>query len=83
MKQADFANIIRLARRAPLTNMDEAEQAAALLQRFAQFANDYLNPPKPLNPADDRAVIEGEYLNPGDADNAESRDEFYDDTRRH
>lgn len=39
MTEADFANLIRLARRAPLQNMDEAEAAAALLQRFAAFAN--------------------------------------------
>ncbi|MEX2125466.1 MAG: hypothetical protein WD795_16350 [Woeseia sp.] len=36
MNEQDIANIIRLVRRAPLHNMDEAEQAAALLQRFAQ-----------------------------------------------
>lgn len=39
MSEQDFANLIRLARRAPLHNMDEAEAAAALLQRFAAFAN--------------------------------------------
>lgn len=39
MNAEDFANIIRLARRAPLHNMDEAEAAAALLQRFAAYVN--------------------------------------------
>lgn len=42
----DFANMIRLARRAPLANMDEAEAAAALLQRFAAFAMECQTPKK-------------------------------------
>ena len=42
MNQQDFADIIRLARRAPLTNMDEAEAVNALLQRFAEFAEGHL-----------------------------------------
>lgn len=42
MNDKDFADIIRLARRAPLQNMDEAEAAAALLQRFAAFAREYI-----------------------------------------
>lgn len=36
MSEQDVANIIRLVRRAPLQNMDEAEHVAALLQRFAR-----------------------------------------------
>lgn len=39
MNEKDFADLIRLARRAPLSNMDEAEAAAALLQRFAAYAD--------------------------------------------
>ena len=46
MTNEDFANIIRLARRSPLANMDEAETAAALLQRFAAFILEY-KPPTP------------------------------------
>ena len=38
MTNEDFANILRLARRAPLANMDEAEAVADLLQRFSAFA---------------------------------------------
>lgn len=46
MNEKDFADMIRLARRAPLQNMDEAEAAANLLQRFASFANAYLEAEK-------------------------------------
>jgi hypothetical protein len=42
MNDKDFADIIRLARRAPLKDMAEAEAAAGLLQRFAIFANECL-----------------------------------------
>jgi len=38
--KADAANLIRLARSAPLANMNQAEQAAALIKRFAQFVDD-------------------------------------------
>ena len=38
MEAKDFSALIALARRAPLVNMDEAEAAAALLQRFAAYA---------------------------------------------
>lgn len=38
----DLANMIRLARRAPLMNMEEAENVAQLLQKFAAFAAAYL-----------------------------------------
>jgi len=44
MSEQDIANIIRLVRRAPLQNMDEAEFVAALLQRFARH---FLPPEKP------------------------------------
>lgn len=44
MTNEDFANIIRLARRAPLANMDEAEAAAMLLQKFAAFVMEYKPP---------------------------------------
>lgn len=44
MTQEDFANMIRLARRAPLANMDEAEAVAALLQKFATHATSYNTP---------------------------------------
>lgn len=44
MTQEDFANMIRLARRAPLANMDEAEAAATLLQKFAAHATSYNTP---------------------------------------
>lgn len=43
LNDKDFADIIRLARRAPLQNMDEAEAAAKLLQRFAAFADAVLD----------------------------------------
>jgi hypothetical protein len=46
MNDKDFADMIRLARRAPLQNMDEAEAAANLIQRFASFANEYLEQQK-------------------------------------
>ena len=42
MNEKDFADMIRLARRAPLMNMDEAEAVATLLQRFAQHSKDWL-----------------------------------------
>lgn len=45
MSEQDFADMIRLARRAPLTNMDEAEAVAGLLQRFAAFVDSQLRPP--------------------------------------
>ena len=48
MNDKDFADMIRLARRAPLKDMAEAETAAALLQRFAAFANEYLETQKQL-----------------------------------
>lgn len=38
MDNQDFATIIRLCRRAPLHNMEEAEFVAKLLQRFAEHA---------------------------------------------
>lgn len=48
MNGKDFADIIRLVRRAPLQNMDEAEVVAQLLQRFAAHADAVLNlPPTP------------------------------------
>lgn len=50
MKTEDFANVIRLARRAPLANMDEAEAAALLLQKFAAFANNYKGSNEPEQP---------------------------------
>lgn len=37
MNEEDFANIIRLVRRTPLANMDEAEAVARLLQKFSAF----------------------------------------------
>lgn len=39
MTEKDFADLIRIARRAPLQNMGEAEAVAALLQRFAAYSN--------------------------------------------
>lgn len=42
MNEKDFADMIRLARRAPLQNMDEAELVAGLLQRYAVFVNEYI-----------------------------------------
>lgn len=42
MNEKDFADIIRLIRRAPLMNMDEAEAVANLLQRFAEHSKDWL-----------------------------------------
>jgi len=39
MDAEDYANIIRLVRRAPLANMDEAEVVNRLLQRFAEHAD--------------------------------------------
>ena len=42
MNDKDFADVIRLVRRAPLMNMDEAEAVANLLQRFAQHSKDWL-----------------------------------------
>jgi len=43
MDAKDFGNIIALARRAPLANMDEAEAAAKLLQKFARFAKAHID----------------------------------------
>lgn len=42
MNEKDFADMIRLARRAPLQNMDEAEAVAELLQRYAFFVKEYI-----------------------------------------
>lgn len=42
MNEKDFADMIRIARRAPLQNMDEAEAVGRLLQRFAQHAAYFL-----------------------------------------
>ena len=42
MNEQDFADIIRLVRRTPLANMDEAEAVNALLQRFGEFASAHL-----------------------------------------
>lgn len=42
MNKKDFADIIRLARRAPLQNMAEAEAAAVLLQKFAAHITEQL-----------------------------------------
>lgn len=33
-----FNNVIAIARRAPLANMEEAEAVAALLKQFAEYA---------------------------------------------
>lgn len=43
MNEKDFADIIRLVRRAPLQNMDEAEVVAALLNRFARLGKQILD----------------------------------------
>jgi hypothetical protein len=43
MDKKDFADVIRLVRRAPLQNMDEAEAVAKLLQRFAAHVNEQLD----------------------------------------
>lgn len=48
MNDKDFADIIRLVRRASLHNMDEAERVAGLLQRFAAHANDVVEKQKQL-----------------------------------
>lgn len=42
MNEKDFADIIRLVRRAPLMNMDEAEAVAVLLNKFALHSKDWL-----------------------------------------
>ena len=42
MNAQDFADMIRLARRAPLANMDEAEHVNGLLQRVAEHADKML-----------------------------------------
>ena len=42
-KKRMFANMIALARRAPLANMDEAEAVAKVLQEFAQYAKQELD----------------------------------------
>lgn len=42
MNEKDFADIIRLARRAPLQNMDEAEAVAVLLQKYSAFVTQEL-----------------------------------------
>lgn len=42
MDDKDFGDMIGIARRAPLANMDEAEAVARLLQKFAKFAKDYI-----------------------------------------
>lgn len=48
MEAKDFADIIRLVRRAPLQNMDEAEAINGLLQRFAEHAEKMtIETPKP------------------------------------
>lgn len=44
MNAKDFADCIRLMRRAPLQSMDEAEAVAALLQRFSAHAEEFLKP---------------------------------------
>jgi hypothetical protein len=46
MNDKDFADIIRLVRRASLHNMDEAEHVAGLLQRFASHANEFIETQK-------------------------------------
>jgi hypothetical protein len=42
-KKQMFGNMIALARRAPLANMDEAEAVARQLQEFAQYAKQELD----------------------------------------
>lgn len=42
MNKKDFADIIRLVRRAPLNNMNEAEYVAKLLQRFSKHASEQI-----------------------------------------
>lgn len=48
-KQEMFANMIRLVRRAPLANMDEAEQVAKILQEFAAYADEEIQREKYAN----------------------------------
>ena len=43
MDAKDFGNMIAIARRAPLQNMDEAESVAKLLQKFAKFAKEHID----------------------------------------
>lgn len=50
MNEKDFADMIRIARRAPLQNMDEAEDVAALLQRFAAYSSAELEKLQPKQP---------------------------------
>lgn len=42
MTEKDFADMIRIARRAPLDNMTEAEYVSDLLKRFAIHAKEWL-----------------------------------------
>lgn len=44
MNAKDFADCIRLMRRAPLANMEEAEAAAALMKKFSAHADEFLKP---------------------------------------
>lgn len=48
LTQKDIADLITIYRRAPLSNMDEAEAAAQLLQRAVQFLTT-AKLPKPKN----------------------------------
>ncbi len=50
MTKQDFADIIRLLRRVPLHNMDEADAVNELMQRFGEFASAYLEQDIPENP---------------------------------
>lgn len=43
MSAKDFADIIRLIRRSPLQNMDEAEYVAELLKRFSAHAQSVID----------------------------------------
>jgi hypothetical protein len=47
----DAQTLIRIARRAPLAHMDEAEAVAGLLTQFAEWANEQFAPPpnKPVS----------------------------------